>query len=79
MDICRTLVGKPSYTGGTWNQNQYVGSNSLKGGIMQGYNRYGWFGGYGNMEYEVDRNKMFVDELLGELRDQCLRFETCYC
>ena len=59
------MIGKPASIGSTWNQNQFVGSRSLKGGIMQGYNKYGWFGGYGNLDYGADVNELFVNELLG--------------
>lgn len=74
IDICRTIVSKPVLMSGSWNRRQYIGKESLKGSFMQVYNKYGWFGGYGNLDMTSDVGNMFVDDVLGEVRKQCLRF-----
>ena len=73
------MIAKPTSTSGTWNPNQFIGQSSMKGGIMQAYNNYGWFGGYANLDFAADSNQFFVNEILGELRVQCIRYETCIC
>ena len=79
IDICRTLVGKPSISSGTWNSRQFINEGSLKGSFNQAYEKYGWFGGYANLDVSADYNSRFVNSLLGSLRSQCLRFEVCIC
>lgn len=79
MDICKTIIAKPSYSAGTWTKDAFLASNTLGGFFDQARTRYSWYGGYANLDIGGDPESNFQLVVLNSLRNYCYRSETCFC
>lgn len=79
MDICKTVIAKPSTLVGTWTKDAFLTSNVLGGFFEQARTRFSWFGGYANLDMGSDTNANFQFAALNSLRTYCYRSETCFC
>jgi hypothetical protein len=57
----------------------FVGARTLGGAFMSARNNLGWFGGYANLDFEADMGLGFQNEVLQQLRADCLLQSDCVC
>lgn len=74
MDICKTVIAKPSTLSGTWNTDSYLTASTLAGILEQARTQYSWFTGYANLDLGADPNGDFQMAALNSLRNHCNRF-----
>jgi hypothetical protein len=79
IDVCRTLIAKPSDPQSCINSTEYVSPSILGNAFLQAYNNFGWFGGYANLNFETDKNAAFTDTVLSGIRIECIRSQNCFC
>jgi hypothetical protein len=79
IDACRTIIAKPSDPQGSINSTEYMNSSALSNAFLQAYKNYGWFAGYANLNMETDPNSTFTDNVLNDIRTECLRSQNCFC
>jgi hypothetical protein len=75
INICRTLIAKPSSS----NTNGYINSATLANAFATAMSNLGWFGGYANLDFEADANVAFQRTVLQPIRNSCLLGNNCFC
>lgn len=73
LDLCRTLIAKPSDATSTWNNQQYIIPQELSNIFIQAYGKIGWFAGYANLYFETDKDSIYVNTVLRQVREHCER------
>ncbi len=79
IDVCKTLIAKPSTYTGTWNSESFVSASTLNSIFDQARTQYSWFGGYANLDFSSDPNSEFQLSALNSLRMYCFKNESCFC
>ena len=54
IDICKTVISKPSTLSGTWNRDSFLSAQVLNAVLLEGRTKYSWFGGYANPDFGSD-------------------------